>query len=114
MTAERQNFSIWTGEDKNLVYTIDNGTIGASVNVSTFTAEWRLSDEPCSGSLIRYVSGGSGITISGCTITVALDAAATAGCAIDGTYWTELSACDQNGKADVLATGWAIINRRIQ
>ncbi len=114
MTANSQNFTIWTGEDKNIVYTIDSGTVGASVNVVNFSAEWRLADEPSSGSLIRYASGGSGITLSGCTITVALAAAATAGCAIDGTYWTELSASDQNSKTDVLATGWATINRRIQ
>lgn len=114
MTATGQNFSFWTGEDKDLVYVIDSGTVGASVLVISFTAEWRLADEPGSGSLICYKTGGSGITLSGCTITVALAAADTAGCTIDGTYWTELSASDSNNKTNVLATGWATIHRRIQ
>lgn len=111
VTKQNQDFTFWTGEDKNLVYAITDGT-SASVDVGAFTAEWRLSDEPGGASLLRYASGGSGIVLSGCTATVSLAASDTAGCNINGTYWAELSASDGEGYTDILATGWAIINRR--
>ena len=111
MTKEQQNFSFWTGEDKNLIYDITDET-GASLNVTAMTGEWHLRDEPDSSSLIHYISGGSGVSLSGCSMTVVLAASDTAGCSMDGTYYSTLSACDSSGNAALLAWGWVKVHSR--
>lgn len=111
MTKTIQDFEYWTGEDKTLRYTITD-VAGASVDMTGASAFWLLQDEPDSGSLILLKTGGSGITVSGCTVDASLAASLTSGCALEGTYYTELSACDTSGNADVLAVGYASIYRR--
>lgn len=111
MTKIRQDFELWTGEDKSLQYTITDET-GASVNLAGYTIHWLLQDEYNSGSLIKLKTGGSGIAVSGCTATVTVSGSNTAGCALSGLYYTELSACDTSGLVSILAIGDATINRR--
>jgi hypothetical protein len=111
VTKIRQDFEIWTGEDKVLQYTITNET-GASVNLAGYTAHWLLQDEYNSGSLLRLKTGGSGVVVSGCTATVTVSGSDTAGCALSGLYYTELTACDTSRLMSVLAIGEATINRR--
>ena len=111
MTKPAQDFEFWTGEDKTLTYTITDST-GASVHMAGMSGEWVLQDEENSGSLIRLQTGGSGVTMSGCTAIVALSGSMTAGCTLDGTYYTEVSASDSNNNVSVLAWGWATIHRR--
>ena len=111
MTKVAQDFEFWTGEDKSLVYTV-TGSDGASMNLTDYSASWLLQDEPESGSLLRYVSTDSEVTVSGCTVTVAIPASDTSGCSLSGTYYTELSACDTSNLISVLAVGTATIHRR--
>lgn len=111
MTKIRQDFSFWTGEDKNLIYTITDGS-GASINLTGYSASWLLFDDPSTGSILSYYTG-SGISISGCTFTVALTASDTSGCTLAGIdYYSELSACDGSDNVAVLATGTVSIRRR--
>lgn len=111
MTKIRQDFEFYTGEDKNIIYTITDAA-GASVNLSGYTVHWLLQDDPATGSLLRYKTGGSGVTVSGCTATVTLAGSNTAGCNLSGLYYVELSACDGSNNEAVLATGYATIHRR--
>lgn len=111
MTKTAQNFDYWTGTEQNLIYTITDAN-AASVDMDGASAWWLLQDEPDSGSLILLKTGGSGVAVSGCTVTVAIPASLTAGCALEGTYYAELSACDTSGNADILAVGYANIHRR--
>jgi uncharacterized protein YceK len=76
------------------------------------SGDWVLQDEPDSGSLLRLRTGGSGLTMSGCSAIVTLAASLTAGCDLDGTYYTEVSASNSSSAVSVLAWGWATIHRR--
>ena len=111
MTKTQQNIEFWTGEDKFFLYDILDNT-GASVLVTSFTGEWHLRDEPDGASLLHYITGGSGVTLSGCTMTVTLAASDTAGCSMDGTYYATLSGSDGSGNAQLLAWGWAKVHYR--
>ena len=111
MTAVAQNCEFWTGEDKSLVYTILDEN-SASVNMAGMTCCWILQDEPDSGSLLKYKTGGSNITISGCTVTVTIAASDTMQQGWNGTYYTELSASDTSDNIAILAVGYATIHRR--
>ena len=112
MTKTQQDFTYYTGEDKDLRYTITDEN-DASLLTTSMTAEWYLRDEPDSASLLRYATSGSGVSLSGCTITVSVAASDTAGCTLSGTYYTELAASDSAGKAAALAWGYATIHRRV-
>lgn len=111
MTTTQQDFEYWTGEDKSLVYTITDEN-SASVNMTGMSCRWVLQDEPDSGSILVYRTGGSKITVSGCTVTVAIAGSDTSGCGLSGTYYTELSASDTSSNVAVLAVGYANIHRR--
>lgn len=112
MTKLDQNFDYWTGTDKTLAYGITDST-GASKDVAGMTVWWLLQDEPGSASLMRLKTGGSGITLSGSVVSVTLAASLTAGCAnLSGTFYTELSASDSASNADILAVGYATINKK--
>ena len=111
MTKLDQNFDLWTGTDKTLAYGITDSA-GASQNLTSFTLWWLLQDEPGSASLLRLKTSGSGITTSTSVVSVVLAASLTAGCNLSGTYYTELSACDSSGNADILAVGYATINKK--
>lgn len=111
MSKTQQDFEFWVGDDKSIQYAIEDSA-GASVDVSGFTCRWVIQDEPDSGSLLVYWTGGSGVVVTGCTATVALAGSDTAGCAWEGTYYTELSACDGSGNDTVLAVGYADVHRR--
>jgi len=111
MTKIAQDFEYWTGDDKTLIYTI-TGSDSGSVNMTGATCEWVLQDERNSGSLLLLKTGGSGITVSGCTINVQLAASDTIGQTWKGTYFTQLAASDSGGNAAVLAVGTAQVHRR--
>jgi len=111
MTKVTQDFEYWTGDDKTLIYTI-TGSDSGSVNMAGATCEWLLQDEYDSGSLLKLATGGSGITISGCTVSVQLSASDTIGQTWQGTYHTQLAASDAAGNVAVLAVGTARIHRR--
>jgi hypothetical protein len=111
MTKLDQNFDLWTGTDRTLAYSITNAS-GASQNMSGFTAQFLLMDEPGSASLLRLRTSGSGVTISTSVVSVVLAASLTAGCNLSGTYYTELSASDSSGNADVMAVGYVTINKK--
>jgi len=110
MTKAAQDFEFWTGEDKTLTYIVTD-TNGASVAMSGMAGQWVLQDEENSGSLIRLTTT-SGIAMSGCTAVVTLAGSHTSGCDLDGTYYTEISACNSASLVSVLAWGWATIHRR--
>ena len=112
MTKLDQNFEYWTGTDKILQYSITDASSGASVNTTSMTVKWLLFDEPNSASLIRLMTGGSGIVASGSVISVTIAASLTAGCNLSGTFYTELSGSDASNNADVLAVGYATINKK--
>jgi hypothetical protein len=111
MTKTKQDFEYWTGEDKNLVYTITDEN-AASVNMAGMTCRWVLQDEPDSGSLLVYQTSGSGVAVSGCTVTVTIAGSDTTGCSIEGTFYTDLSASDSSGNVAMLAVGYANVHRR--
>lgn len=103
---KRQDFEIFSGDHKNLVYTVTNAQ-SASVDLTGNTIEWVLANHETSGSLLRLVTGGSGITISGCTFTVALSPAHTSGLA--GDYYYEAQVTDTNSDVSTVSIGTATI-----
>jgi hypothetical protein len=112
MTKTMQNFDYWTGTEKILRFTVTDED-GASVNLTGASVWWLLQDEPNSGSLIFLKTGGSGITVSGCTTDVVLAASLTEGCALSGTYHHQLSASGITYTPDVLAVGTVQIHRKL-
>ena len=111
MTKLDQNFDYWTGTDKTLLYSITDASSGASTDTTNWSVAWLLQDEPGTASLLRIASG-SGIVASGSVISVALAGSLTAGCNLSGTYYTELSASTTASSTDVLAVGYATINKK--
>lgn len=111
MTKLDQNFEYWTGTDKTLDYSITNASSGSQSMVG-MTVQFLLTDEPNSPSILRLRTSGSGVTVSSSVVSVVLAASLTAGCNLEGTYYTELSASDTASIADVLAVGYARIHRK--
>jgi len=112
MTKTNQNARIFTGEDKNLVFTITDST-GASVDMAGASAWWIMQDETSSGSILLLKTGGSGVTVSGSTVTVAVPGSLTGGCSLSGTYFHQLSASDTSDQVSVLSEGVITFDRRL-
>lgn len=108
MTRTAQDFTMWSGDHKNLTYTVTDST-GASVNLTGASVAWVLSPGPTSGSLVRLTTdSGSGIAVSGCTFTVSLSPAHTSSLA--GQYYYEAQVRDTVANVSTVAVGTAMIN----
>lgn len=109
MTKVQQNFEMWSGDNKDVIYTVTNGT-GASKDLTGTSVVWVLSEDPSSGSLVkRSTDSGSGITIAGCTFTVSLSPTDTSSLA--GLYYHESQVRDGTSDISTVAVGHVKINR---
>ncbi len=108
MTKTSQNFTMWSGDHKNLTYIVKD-TNSASVDLTGGCVVWCLSDTETGASLVRKTSdSASQVTISGCSFTTYLVPADTSGLA--GTYWTEGQFRSSASVTGTVATGLARIN----
>ena len=77
---------------------------GASVNLSGASAVWVLATRSGGASLSRLTTdAGSGITVSGCTLTVSLSPFHTSGLA--GIYYHEAQVRDSGSNISTVAVG---------
>jgi hypothetical protein len=102
MTAVNQNFSMYQGESKNLIVSVDGVTdlIGA-------TLKWGLRKRE--SSTINDILKESEITVSGTEITIPLKPPDTE--TLLGTYFHECELTDQQGNVSTLFTGIVTILR---
>lgn len=108
MTKIKQDFTMWSGDHKDLTYTTTDGD-SASVDLTGASVYWCLAPDAESGSLVRLTTdSGSGITLSGCTFTVSLSPAHTSGLA--GTYYYEAQVRDSETNIGTVAVGNIKIN----
>lgn len=107
MTKKLQNFEMWSGNHRDLVFTtLDSDS--ASINLAGASVVWQLSLEPGSGSLIkRSTDSGCGISISGCTFTVSLSPVHTED--LMGNYYHEAWIRDIGEIESTVAVGTATI-----
>jgi hypothetical protein len=111
MTTTGQNFEMWSGDHKNLIYTVTDAS-SASVSLTGASVLWVLSDQINGASLARLTTdSGSGVTVSGCTFTVSLSPVHTSGLA--GVYYTEAQVRDSASNVSTVAVGTAKINRDV-
>lgn len=111
MTRTAQDFEMWSGDHKNLIFTI-TGSDSASANLTGASAYWVLANDAKSASFARLTSdSGSGITISGCTLTVSLSPAHTA--SLQGIYYHEAQIRDSGSNVSTVAVGTATINQDV-
>jgi hypothetical protein len=109
ITHYQQDVTFWSGDHKDLIYTVTNASTGASVNLTGASGYWVLSNGPTSGSILRLTSdSGSGITVSGCTLTVSLSPAHTTNLA--GQYYSEAQIRDSASNVSTVAVGTVTIN----
>jgi len=100
MALINQNFKIWAGDDKALVFKVR----GVSDLISA-SAIWAVSLSPGSAKVIEKKSIIAGeITIDGTNVIVTLTPADTADLAPGG-YYHELEITDGDGKISTVATG---------
>lgn len=111
MAATDQDFTIWEGDDEQLLFTTDDGS-GNPYNLAGASIEWAMSLNAVSAPIVTKSTGGGGITINNPPtagkFTVTLADADTAG--KPGTYYHEARVTDSNGDSRVIATGTATIN----
>lgn len=109
MTKTEQNWEMWSGDHKDLTYTVTDAD-SASVDLTSACVWWMLTDESKTASvLLRTADSGCGITISGCTFTVSLSPADTAGLA--GAYYNESQVRTSGSVKGTVATGMGTINK---
>jgi len=103
MPAFNQNFELYQGVDKAVVFTET-----ASVDLTGSTITWILADKP--GGTTALTKSGAAITIdsAGTGVTVDIDDTDTDDLA--GEYYHELLAIDGSGDKSILATGWVLIH----
>jgi len=102
MAYVNQNFKMYTGDDKQLVFTVDDVD-----SLAGCTIRWKLSYSPYSSVLIEKVSTDSNeITISGDTFTVYLKPADTEDISYDTKYFHEAEVEDTDGYITTVATGY--------
>lgn len=102
MGLQGQNFTIWKGDDRLIVFTIDDVQ-----NLTGYSAEWNVAVDPDSTKLITKTSG-NGIAFDGNKVNVTLNSAETNQNATNipaGQYYHELQLVDPQGKKIVSATG---------
>lgn len=109
MTKINQDFSMWSGDHKNVRFTTTDSN-SASVDLAGASIIWTLSENARSGSLLQLDTDG-GVTISGCTYTVSLSPTHTSGLA--GTYYHESQARDSASDISTIAVGEAQITSDI-
>lgn len=103
MTKVEQNFEMWQGDSKTLVFSV-TASDGTGQDLTGNTASWIIQDEEDSACVAGQVAG----TISGSLVNVILAASDTSG--LCGFYYHELS-LTASGSAVTAAIGIAKINR---
>lgn len=105
---QQQNFVMWAGTHKNVTFTVLDAS-SASKDLTSASVTFVISDESNTGSLLKLnTDSGSGVTVSGCTYTVSMSPAHTAGCS--GTYHHESRVRDTATNQEVVAVGSIKIN----
>lgn len=111
MTKVQQDFEMWSGDHKTVIFTI-TGSDSASANLSGACGVWVLANDAKSASFARLTSdSGCGMTLSGCTATLSLSPVHTAGLA--GFYYHELQIRDANTNISTVAVGTVTINQDV-
>ena len=103
MTKTNQNFEMWQGDGKTLVFSVTAST-GIGQDLTGNTASWIIQDEEDSACLSGQVAG----VVSGSLVNVILAASDTSG--LCGFYYHELS-LTASGSPVTAAIGTAKINR---
>ncbi len=107
MTRISQNFTVWSGDHKNVRFTVTDSN-SASVDMTGASIIWTLSENARSGSLLQLsTDSGDGVTISGCTYIVSLSPTHTRD--LSGTYYHESQARDSASDISTIAVGEAQI-----
>jgi hypothetical protein len=102
MAYINQNFKMYKGDHKQLVYTVEDET-----SLTGATIRWKLSYSPFSSALIEKVSTDeSEITTSENTFTVYLDPADTEDLSDYYKYYHEAEIEDSDGYITTVATGY--------
>jgi hypothetical protein len=103
MTKINQDFTVWSGDHKNVRFTVTDSD-SASVDITNASILWTVSENKRSGSIMQLsTDSGCGVTVSGCTYTVGLSPTHTAKLA--GMYYHESQARDTASDTSTLAVG---------
>ncbi len=108
MTKVRQDFTIYSGDNSNLTYTITDSN-GASVDNTGASISWLVYDLDTSASILLISTAGSEVTIAGCTFTIAVEPTHTA--SMQGFYGSEVEMTDTAGNVSTIAVGIATIRK---
>lgn len=112
MTAKNgQDFEMYSGDHRNVIFTVTNAN-SASIDLTGAYGVWALSNDAKTASILRLTSdSGCGMTLSGCTATVSLSPAHTAG--LSGYYYHELQIKDSGSNISTVAVGTVTINQDV-
>ena len=107
----RQDFTMWSGDDKSIVVTITtDGT--TAVDITAYTVNYTLQTAVNDTTVqVTKATGGSGITLSDAIngeFTVTLDDTDTA--ALSGIYYHEAQVTDGSANKYTVMTGTVVIN----
>lgn len=105
MGATSQNFSMWQGETKAIVFDVVDAA-GADKNVTGGSATWVLAPSATDAALITKTSSSGQISLSGNNVTVMLQAVDTA--LLSGKYYHECRVT-LDGDVETIATGYVKI-----
>ncbi len=107
MTKTNQNFEMWAGDYKELIFTVTDASSGSGTNMAGMTACWGLySDENGTASLLKKAGA-----IAGSLVTVTLIATDTDD--LSGMYFHELQLTDGSNRPATVATGWGKFNKSV-
>src|SRR6185437_701627 len=112
MTIINQDFTMWQGDAKSIVFTITDASGNPYDLTDVENINWALSALPVTDALIQKSKTGGGISVNSPAtdgiFTVTLEATDTA--ALVGAFYHEAQIIDSEGNPDVVATGTATIN----
>lgn len=108
MTEVSQDFKMWAGDHRNLQFTV-TGSDGSGQDLTGTSIKWVLKESVDSASLILKQTSGSGITVSGSVMTVALVPADTTNLA--GQYYHEAEVTDGAGNVSTTSVGTGTIEK---
>lgn len=106
MTMTNQNFSMYSGNTKNILVSVTSDG-GASVTLDGSSVKWTLKEHDVSEAFLLQKTNGSGVSFVGGQIKIALSPADTS--ALEGTYYHECELTDAIGNVSTIFEGYITI-----
>lgn len=112
MSADKQNVTLYAGDDCILAYTIVDET-GEALPLAGASLVWTLGRQPAGPTIVTKTNA-NGITITNAAagqVSVLVSHADTVG--LTGTLWHQLVLTDVAGSVSTVATGYIAMKQRI-